>query len=179
MSKSRQCPFSPISRFAALRNLVPVVILITLFVYGADAQTPFPPTKDIQVYNAQGISFGSFHTGATGGTVVISPSGIRASTGSVVLAGGMPQASMFIVELLPGRLVSIMLGPSVTLYRVGGGGTMTMSIGPTDKGTSFVTSSGHPFRNPVMIGGTLFVGNIASNPPGNYQGTFTVTFIQE
>jgi len=93
--------------------------------------------------------------------------------------GGMPQAAMFIVELLPGRLVSIMTGPDVILYRVGGGGSLTMSVGPTDKGANFVTTSGHPFRNPVMVGGTLHVGNNASNPPGSYEGSFNVTFIQE
>jgi hypothetical protein len=97
-----------------------------------------------------------------------------------VLAGGLGQPAIFIVELLPGRLVNIMISPqTTTLTRIAGGETMTMTIGPTDKGTSFVTSAGHPFRTPVQIGGTLHVGNIASNPAGEYTGTFNVTFIQE
>jgi hypothetical protein len=31
----------------------------------------------------------------------------------------------------------------------------------------------------MNIGGTLTVGNSASNPPGSYSGTFDITFIQE
>lgn len=161
------------------RVLLFACIFICLAPTVSSQTTPFPPPRQIQVFNAQGLSFGSFYTGGTGGTVMVSPTGVRTSTGSVVLVGGMTQAAMFIVELLPGRLVNIMLGSDVTLNRVGGGGSMIMSIGPTDKGTSFVTSGGHPFRNPVMVGGTLFVGNNSSNPPGNYEGNFSVTFIQE
>jgi hypothetical protein len=169
---------SPIVRL--LWQVLLVVAVVLTMAQNATAQTtPFPPPRQIQVYNAQGLGFGSFYTGGTGGTVVVSPAGVRTSTGSVVLVGGMPQAAMFIVELLPGRLVNIMLGPSATLTRMGGGGSMTMTIGPTDKGASFVTSGGQPFRNPVMVGGTLFVGNTASNPAGSYEGSFSVTFIQE
>jgi len=145
----------------------------------AQPGSPFPPPKEIRVYTAQGISYGNFFPGTTGGTVVVDPNGFRSSTGSVVLAGGMFQPAIFIIELLPGRLVNIMLSPASTLTRVGGGGTLTMAIGPTSRGTSFVTNAGHPFRNPVQVGGTLYVGNISMNPSGSYEGTFDVTFIQE
>ncbi len=145
----------------------------------SQANAPFPPPKEIRVYSIQGLSFGSFYTGATGGTVAVSPAGSRSQTGTVVLAGGMVQNAIFIVELLPGRLVSISFGPPATLLRIGGGGSMTMNIGPTNRGMSFVTSGGHPFFNPVQVGGTLNVGNTLANPPGNYEGTFSITFNQE
>lgn len=142
--------------------------------------SPFPPPREIRVFATQELGFGGFYTGSAGGSLIISPSGSRSSTGTVVLAGGPGQPAVFIVELLPGRLVNIMISPqTTTLTRINGGETMTMTIGPTDKGLSFVTSAGHPFRTPVQIGGTLHVGSIASNPAGEYSGTFSVTFIQE
>ena len=142
--------------------------------------SPFPPPREIRVFATQELGFGGFYTGIAGGNVIISHTGSRSATGTVVLAGGLGQPAIFIVELLPGRLVNIMIYPqTTTLSRIGGGGSMTMTIGPTDKGTSFVTSAGHPFRNPVQVGGILHVGNIVSNPAGEYTGTFNVTFIQE
>jgi hypothetical protein len=31
----------------------------------------------------------------------------------------------------------------------------------------------------VLVGGTLTVGSLASNPPGSYTGTFNIIFVQE
>lgn len=168
-------------------SIRPVIIFFTvmmvaiLFAAEVHAQpgSPFPPPRELRVYTAQGISFGNFFPGATGGSVIVDQTGVRTTTGSVVLAGGMYQPAIFIIELLPGRQVHIGLSGASTLTRVGGGGTLTMSIGPTSRGTSFVTNAGHPFRNPVQVGGTLYVGNISMNPSGSYEGTFDVTFIQE
>lgn len=110
---------------------------------------------------------------------MISPEGFRSSTGSVILMGGNFYQALFEIKLIPGRLVQIIVGPQVTLNRIGGGGSMNMQVGPTDKGSSFVTTLGHPFYNPVGVGGTLFVGNTTANPAGVYEGQFSVTFIQE
>ena len=52
---------------------------------------------------------------------------------------------------------------------------MILSIGPSSTGSPFVTVS--PNTN-VFIGGTLTVGPFAANPSGDYNGTFTVNFIQ-
>jgi hypothetical protein len=142
---------------------------------------PFPPPNQLQVFNAQGLGFGSFYVGSTGGTVVISPAGGRTTTGSVLglmTDQGMP--AIFNVQLVPGRLVHIQFGGTATLTRMGGSETMTINNFTSDRtGNSFVTSSGHPFINPVLVGATLNVGNISANPAGNYQGVFSVTFIQE
>lgn len=172
------------SFFSGLPGYFCAILLLHLICgvkLNAEAQgTPFPPPKEISVFATQDLLFGEFYTGEVGGTIVVTPTGTRSSTGTVVLTGGFGQPAIFIVELLPGRLVHILISPqTTTLARTGGGGSMTMSIGPTDKGNSFVTKAGHPFRNPVLVGGTLHVGSIASNPPGEYNGTFSVTFIQE
>jgi len=141
--------------------------------------TPFPPPNQMQVFSMQELNFGSFSTGASGGTVVVSPEGFRSSTGSVILMGGAFNQAIFEIKLIPGRLVQIIMGPQIQLTRVGGGGSMNMQVGPSDKGSSFVTSGGHPFFNPVKVGGTLYVGNSLANPAGSYEGQFSVTFIQE
>lgn len=142
-------------------------------------QTPFPPPNQMEVYGVQQLNFGSFTTGTSGGTVVISPEGFRSSTSTVILMGGNFNQAIFEIKLIPGRLVQIILGPQVPLNRIGGGGSMNMQVGPSDKGGSFVTSGGHPFFNPVKVGGTLYVGSTAANPAGAYEGQFSVTFIQE
>lgn len=141
------------------------------------AQAPFPPPKQIQVFNVRGIDFGTFYPSASGGSVTVDPTGTRSASGVVLVGGALGEAAIFDVMLLPGRLVSISYGPDATLLG-SSGGSMTLQVGPSDKGNSFVTSGGHPFRNQVNVGGTLQVGNLAANPPGSYQGTFVVTFHQ-
>jgi hypothetical protein len=142
-------------------------------------QTPFPPPNQMEVFSVQQLNFGSFTTGASGGMVVISPEGFRSSTGTVILMGGNFNQAIFEIKLIPGRLVQIILGPQATLTRIGGGGSMNMDVGPADKGSSFLTKGGHPFFNPVNIGGKLWVGSTTANPAGAYEGQFSVTFIQE
>ncbi len=141
--------------------------------------TPFPPPRELKVYSIQGLNFGNFYTGVTGGTITISPSGMRTSSGNVILAGGYAQQAIYEVELLPGRQIHIILGQQATLTRIGGSGQLTMTIGPSDKGTGFITSAPHPFLTPVQIGAILHVGSIQANPSGQYQGVFSVTFVQE
>lgn len=163
-------------------NLVLSLVAVFFLCFGQalwGQQTPFPPPNQLQVYGIQELNFGSFSTGASGGTVVISPEGFRSSTGSLILMGGNFNQAIFEVKLIPGRLVQIILGPQIQLTRVGGGGSMNMQIGPTDRGTSFVTTGGHPFITRVNVGGTLLVGSSAANPAGSYEGQFSVTFIQE
>ena len=141
--------------------------------------TPFPPPNQMQVYSIQQLEFGSFSTGASGGMVVISPQGVRTPSGSVILMGSSFNQAIFEIQLIPGRLVDVIMGPQIQLTRIGGGGSMNMQVGPSDRGTSFITNGGHPFMNTVNVGGTLYVGNSTANPPGSYEGTFSVTFIQE
>ncbi|HRZ42586.1 MAG TPA: DUF4402 domain-containing protein [Bacteroidales bacterium] len=160
-----------------------LILFCCILPFKSEAQggggTPFPPPRVIKVYNIQGLAFGNFYTGSSGGTVVVTPYGTRSVTGSVMAMGGSFNQALFIIELLPGRLVQIMLGSGSTLYRNGGGGTMNVTLGPASRSNPFVTSAGHPFHNQVGIGGTLFVGNPAANPVGEYAGFFTITFIQE
>ncbi len=143
---------------------------------------PFPPPNQLQVRQGSHLSFGSFYTGNSGGTVKIEPDafGTRSTTGTVqgLYSNSGHSSALFVVILIPGRQVAITLQQSAELTRAGGG-MMTMDNGETSHGSTFVTSRGHPFYNYVYVGYTLNVGSSSANPPGNYSGSFTVTFNQD
>ncbi len=126
------------------------------------------------------MHFGAFTQGAIGGSIVISPTGMRTATGDVVLLnmGVSFLEAIFEIEGIVGSNVSIVNGPNATLTG-SNGGTMSMSIGAATPGSSFINNVAPPGRTPVHIGGTLYVGAPASNPPGTYSGTFYITFNQE
>jgi len=136
---------------------------------------PHPP-RPMQVSTIQGINFGAFVQGISGGTVIVDPHGIRSTTGNILLInlGYMVYPAIFGIEVLPGTVISILFGPNATL--TGPGGTLTMIIGGSDPQSPFVTTAS---SNQIRVGGTLTVGTSGANPPGAYSGTFYVTFNQE
>lgn len=155
--------------------------IVLLFSYSEAKGQELPP-RPISVYvnPAQGLNFGAFYHGTAGGTVIIYPNGSRSVTGDVIQAnmGIIYSPALFEIEANPGTLISILNGPDVILSG-SNGGTMTLHIGSADPGSPLVTTALPPDRTLVSIGGTLTVGNSLANPPGNYSGTFSVTFIQE
>ena len=140
------------------------------------------PPRPIVVYvnPAQGLNFGNFTLGVTGGSVIIYPSGIRSTTGDIMqLSGGIPfSPAIFEVEANLGTVISIMNGPNVQLNG-SNGGTMMLQLGSSSTGSPFIANVAPPARTEVRIGGTLYVGNPLANPGGSYSGSFMVTFIQE
>jgi hypothetical protein len=162
------------------RLLFYMSILLLCCSFSVKAQPPPPRPISIFVNPAQGLIFGAFFQGASGGTVIVYPDGSRAATGSLVLANlGYPYSpAIFEVDANVGTAVSIMNGPDVTLTG-SNGGTLSLHIGTASTGTSFITSVVSPSRTQVRIGGTLTAGNPLANPSGNYSGTFSVTFIQQ
>ncbi|WP_165806675.1 DUF4402 domain-containing protein [Chitinophaga parva] len=144
------------------------------------AQEPPPQPIAVYVNPAQGLIFGAFFQGSSGGTVIIYPDGSRSVTGSVVQANlGYPfSPAIFEIEANRGTLISILNGPDVTLTG-SNGGSISLHVGAASTGSSFITTATPPARNLVRIGGTLTVGSPPANPSGAYSGVFTVTFIQE
>ena len=140
------------------------------------------PPRPISIYAnpAQGLNFGTFSHGPTGGNVIIYANGTRSSTGDIVqLSSGTPfSPAIFEVEANPGTVVSIVNGPIIQLTG-SNGGFLTMQLGASSTGSPFVTTIAPPGRTEVRIGGTLMVGSALANPGGNYSGSFMVTFIQE
>jgi hypothetical protein len=158
-----------------------VMAFFMAFFIRLHGQTPSSPPNRLQVYLVQDLSFGSFFTGSSGGAVVITPEGNRTVSGTVIALPNSPGTpAIFEVRLIPNRMVHISFPSSATFCRVGGRETMTVTGFTSDKpGNSFVTGSGQSFINTVRVGATLNAGNTADHPPGNYTGSFTVTFIEE
>ncbi|SFD78858.1 protein of unknown function [Chitinophaga sp. CF118] len=161
-------------------TLICVMALLLLMHFTAYSQEPPPRPIAIYVNPAQGLIFGAFFHGPSGGSVIIYPDGSRSVTGSVVQANlGFPFSSaIFEIDANPGTLIAIMNGPDVNLSG-SGGGTLSLHIGTASTGTPFVATATSPARTQVRIGGTLTVGNMLANPAGSYSGMFSVTFIQE
>jgi hypothetical protein len=162
------------------RSSIGVIILLLFALFTVHAQEPPPRPISIFVNPAQGLIFGAFFQGPTGGTVTVNPDGSRMVTGSIVQANlGFPfSPAIFEVDANPGTLITIMNGPDITLTG-SNGGTLSMHIGTSSTGSPFVATATSPARTQVKIGGTLTVGNPLANPSGSYSGTFSVTFIQQ
>ena len=112
----------------------------------------------------------------SGTTVIIDPNGARSSTGNIILISSNFSAALFYVEAIPGTKITILPEP-VAILSSSNGATMQLEIGDGNiYPRSPFTSTG---TNAISIGGVLNVGTKSANPPGDYSGTFTVTFIQE
>lgn len=153
-----------------------VIILLTACNYVAVAQEPTP--RPITATATKSLIFGSFYQGASGGTVAVSSAGIRSYGGSVVLLtmGTVSQATFEIVGNI-GTPVSFLL-PTSTLSD-GNGHSLTLTIDDTNPGTPFVLTNDYPDPTSLYVGGSLTIGSPAVNPPGSYNGTFEIIFVQE
>jgi len=143
---------------------------------------PVLPQRTLSVTATQGIHFGTFClTGGSGGTVTVGYAGERTSTGDILLLSINPTAhpSVFEIKLCEGRNVNITFD-ATTILNGSPEGTLTLDIGPTEKGpsgSSFSTKSDCNFITPLRIGGTLHVPGSAV--PGIYTGSFAITFNQQ
>jgi hypothetical protein len=132
------------------------------------------------------LEFGSLLASGTLGTVVVPPSGARTSSGGVILAPGASFPSRFAGYGKVGQSVQISLGAnSITLNRVGGGGTMTVdtfTIGSTPTAVLstnpqvFTISASNGIFN-FPVGATLRVK--ANQATGSYTGTFNLTLVYQ
>lgn len=172
-------------RDLGLKAVIPVLFfLVGLNLPGVYAQEKPPRPIHVTVSNSQGIVFGSFVHGASGGWVSVSPTGSRSSGGDVVLLsqGSTVSPAIFLVEGIKGTLITISNIPNATLTG-SNGGSMTLTFDlpnvVASTGSPFVLNVDSPATMEVRIGGKLLVSNSGANPPGNYSGNFIVTFNQQ
>jgi len=124
----------------------------------------------------QNLSFGSFCTGSSGGTVIIPSIGSRRTTGSIILIQsdpGFPAILQFMTDNT--NFVTLTTGNIVNLTS-SSGGSIRLQINDFYPASSFNPIIG---QNNVTIGGTLTVGSQAITPAGNYSGSFEVTFNEQ
>ena len=132
------------------------------------------------VYPVQSFNFGSFYQGMDGGTVDISAQGSRSATGGIVLinSGASYSQAIFEIDAAEGSIISVLIGPDIILSG-SNGGSMTLRLSNSDPVSPFVTTAVSPARTVVRIGASLIIGNSSASPPGNYSGSFSITFHQE
>jgi hypothetical protein len=168
-------------------RLLKALVALLLLASATNARAQVNPTDSVpgdpgalSVYTIQNMSFGAFSAGSTGGTVLISNSGLRSVTGDIIALnmGLLYYQSIFDIDAPRGSVVSVMNGADAILHG-SNGGSMTMHIGSSSPASPFITVVNQPARTSISIGGTLSVGSPAANPPGNYSGTFFITFNQE
>lgn len=137
-----------------------------------DASGTATVLKSLSLLKTVDLDFGELvATGA--GTAVIDPvSGAISTTGPLTVIGTGAHPATFKATGSKNSVVNIRLpNGSVTLNRVGGGGTMTVSNLTLDGNTNRKIPLNSTFD--FNVGGTLNVG--AAQPDGTYTGTFTVT----
>ncbi len=159
-----------------------ILLIYGLLFFQLPTHAQEKPPRPIAVYVSpiQGLSFGKIIMGASGGTVTVSPTGNRSSTGSVILVdnGVSWTPALFEIEANRGTLINIVNGPDAVLTG-SNGGSLTLEIGGSDPVSPFVITASYPTRTYLRIGGTLIIGAPASNPRGSYSGTFIINFFQE
>ena len=122
------------------------------------------------------LNFGRFTTGSSGGSVIISPDGLRAVRGTVMPAGGGFSPGRFLVSGAPGASFTISLPDEETLLvHQQSGNTMQVNGWLSDPPPGDAANLADGSRV-VSIGATLNMGNMSENPVGIYSGTFVLTF---
>jgi len=165
-------------RFLKLLFFTTVLIVCVNALYAQ----PDLPQRSLTITATQAIHFGTLCvTGEAGGTVTVGYDGSRSSTGSIALLSIAPaaQPAIFEIKLCQGRNVIITFSATTNLTG-SNGGSLTLDIGPTEKGingASFTTNSDCNFITPLRVGGTLNIPGTAI--PGTYTGSFDITFNQE
>lgn len=156
------------------------IIGILLFPNLIFAQENPPTPISVEVSAVQFLNFGTFTTSNTGGTISVNYLGQRTQTGDVVLLnyGATPSYASYDVTASPGTILTITHPNNIPLSG-SNTGTIYLNIDSYSNGKTFLAKATPPMTNAISIGGTLSIGDLLSNPPGNYSGTVTITLIQQ
>jgi hypothetical protein len=128
--------------------------------------------KSLSVLKLADLDFGELVVGGAGTAVIDPVSGTMTTAGLVTPIGSAAHPATFTATGSRNSVVIIHVPSSpVTLTRVGGGATMTVSNWTLDGKINRRIPSGSAFN--FSVGGTLNVG--AAQAEGIYTGTFAVT----
>lgn len=154
------------------------IILASLFYFQSSAQEM--PPRPVSVSIVQSLSFGAFSNGMSGGSITITPFGMRSATGTIILIdmGYLYFPAIFRVGGNPGTILHLLNGPDETLTG-SNGGTLLLQIGESNVSDPFIINVAPPGTMEIRIGAKLIAGSPMANPPGVYNGSFSVIFVQE
>jgi len=153
-----------------------MIILFLLIGTYLKAQVNPPRPINLTSSSVQNLSFGAFAiTGSNGGTITVSNTGIRTSTGDIFLIGSDYSYGIFTVECVEGTTLLLMNGASAVLSG-SNGGNMTITLGETNPPLPYLNTS---TTTVFQIGATLYVGPMQDNPPGDYNGVYEIIINHE
>lgn len=163
---------------SGLKVLIAIAIILSAVEMRAQENPPIP--IEVEVRNAMFLNFGSFTVGNSGGTISITHDKITSHTGDIYLLdiGTNRSPALFDVTANPGTVININTPTNVELTGTNGG-TIYLDINSLSTGHTFITTAIPPGVNEVYVGGTLRIDSSVSAPPGNYNGSFTLTFIHQ
>jgi hypothetical protein len=140
------------------------------------AQSSGTVITPIAIAKSADLAFGKFAAG-TGGTVTVSTSGARTSTGVTVIASSTTTAAKFDVTGDKGATYAITIPASATL--TSGADTMTFALVSDLTGVGAITGTatsgaldGTTGKQSIYVGGVLTVA--ANQAAGSYAGTLSV-----
>jgi hypothetical protein len=168
----RRYHFMRLARIAGSALPARLGMLLVLLVLAVVALQPGDAlAQQVNLVNNRGLDFGRFVAGS-GGTVVVTPAGLRSRTGGVALLNSpsVGQASFTASRAGGNKTATIITLPPNGNVRLTSGAN-SMAVG------SFVSTPASTMS--IQTAQTLAVGatlTVAPNQaPGNYSGTFTVT----
>ena len=123
----------------------------------------------LAITEANGMDFGDVSVGTVGGTIVLATNGGRSVTGDAeAVTGGTEAAGVYNVTGEGTKAYSITFPASAVISSAGN--NMTVDNFVHDAGATPALTGGADSFN---VGATLNIG--ASQPPGAYTGTYTLT----
>jgi hypothetical protein len=164
-------------------NYVIFGLIFTLFSISAKSQENPPIPIQVEVRTARNLNFGAFTAGTSGGNVSVSWDSQRVVDGDIfeLTFGGPVSSAIFDVYANPGTIIQIQDYGETELNN-GSGGIIYLTIDSFSTGqNTFITQMpNNQTTNEVFVGGTLRIpADNSGTLSGKYNGTFTLTFIQQ
>ncbi|MGA9325876.1 MAG: DUF4402 domain-containing protein [Salegentibacter sp.] len=162
-------------------SYLPLVILLVFFFGKVSAQENPPVPIQVEVRTSRNLDFGSFIAGASGGNVTVDSDGIRTSDGAIFeLMLGTVSSALFDVYANPGTIIQIQDPGEIPLVNASGG-EIYLTVNKFSTGRNFITTApSADTPNEVFVGGTLRIpADNSGILVGKYNGTFTLTFINQ
>ncbi len=169
-------------QFKFSKTILLTFLLLVLFT-GLKAQTSVNAKASAEVIMAltanelASLNFGRFSPESAGGQIILTPDGVRTSTGTVALSGGTFNPAMFYISGQSEAAVTITL-PSAPAVLTNPETGKTMEVGDWTSNPAQGLGAGvltNGWLN-IAVGATLKVGNRTTNPVGIYTGNYAVTF---
>jgi hypothetical protein len=162
-----------------MKKLLAISLVMFAFTAATFAQVTASSTAaaviiaPLTISNTVGLHFGTAMRGASAGTVVLTPAGVRSATGGVTLSPLAPVATVasFTIDGEPGRAYTITIPTTDVTISDGGTNSMIVNTFASSPASGTYTPAGA--STILTVGATLNV--LANQASGTYNGTFNVS----